>query len=111
MTKSPSGLRQSDAIFARNLLGATPADLNKRSQVLRSAAEDPDLKNAELNKAFVLMQYFGYLRRNPIDPPDNNFNGYNFWVNKLSAFNGDFLKAEMVKAFLSSIEYRGRFGP
>jgi hypothetical protein len=32
-------------------------------------------------------------------------------VAKLNQFNGDFLQAEMVKAFLSSIEYRGRFGP
>jgi hypothetical protein len=57
------------------------------------------------------MEYFGYLRRNPNDPPDNNFNGYNFWLNKLNVFNGDFLQAEMVKAFLNSSEYRGRFGP
>jgi hypothetical protein len=34
-----------------------------------------------------------------------------FWVNKLNQFKGDFLQAEMVKAFLSSAEYRGRFGP
>jgi hypothetical protein len=57
------------------------------------------------------MQYFGYLRRNPNDPPDSNFNGFNFWMNKLNQFKGDFLQAEMVKAFLSSSEYRGRFGP
>jgi len=56
------------------------------------------------------MQYFGYLRRNPNDPPDGNFNGFNFWVSKLNQFNGDFLQAEMVKAFLSSLEYRSRFG-
>ncbi len=46
-------------------LGATPADPAKRASVLRAVAEDQDLKNAEKNKAFVLMQYFGYLRRNP----------------------------------------------
>jgi len=57
------------------------------------------------------MQYFGYLRRNPNDLPDNNFNGYDFWVNKLIQFNNDFLQAEMVKAFLTSLEYRKRFGP
>jgi len=50
-------------------------------------------------------------RRNPNGPPDNSFAGYNFWVGKLIKFNGDFLKAEMVKAFLSSAEYRSRFGP
>jgi hypothetical protein len=57
------------------------------------------------------MQYLGYLRRNPNDAPDNNFDGYNFWLNKLILFNGDFLQSEMVKAFLTSLEYRKRFGP
>jgi hypothetical protein len=56
------------------------------------------------------MQYFGYLRRNPNDEPDGNFAGYNFWLDKLNKFNGDFKAAEMVKAFLSSSEYRKRFG-
>ena len=58
------------------------------------------------------MQYFGYLRRNPNDAPEPglNFAGYNFWLNKLNQFNGDFAKAEIVKAFISSTEYRQRFG-
>jgi len=59
----------------------------------------------------VLMQYFGYLRRNPDDAPDNNFDGYQFWLDKLNQFNGNFVDAEMVKAFLSSLEYQQRFGP
>ena len=29
-------------------------------------AENPVLTNREFNRAFVLMQYFGYLRRNPL---------------------------------------------
>ena len=50
------------------------------------------------------MQYFGYLRRNPNDAPEPglNFDGYNFWLNKLEAFNGDFVQAELVKAFINS---------
>jgi len=36
--------------------------------------------------------------------------GYNFWLSKLDSFGGDFANAEMVKAFLSSVEYRTRFG-
>jgi hypothetical protein len=92
-------------------LGATPADVNKRASVLRSVADDPDLRSAEFNKAFVLMQYFGYLRRNPNDPPDVDFGGYNFWLNKLNSFSGNYINAEMVKAFISSLEYRQRFGP
>ncbi|HKG15281.1 MAG TPA: hypothetical protein VKB12_18295, partial [Pyrinomonadaceae bacterium] len=61
-------------------------------------------------QAFVLMEYFGYLRRNPQDPPDGDRGGYVFWLSKLNEFNGDFIKAEMVKAFISSDEYRHRFG-
>jgi hypothetical protein len=81
-----------------------------RAQVLRSVAEDADLARNEFNKAFVLMQYFGYLRRNPNDAPDTSFVGYDFWLNKLNQFNGNFVAAEMVKAFISSGEYRQRFG-
>jgi len=92
-------------------LGVTPADTAKRASVLRSVAEDADLRSAEFNKAFVLMQYFGYLRRNPDDAPDLNFDGYNFWLGKLNQFNGNFINAEMVKAFIQSTEYRQRFGP
>jgi len=58
----------------------------------------------------VLMQYLGYLRRNPNDLPDTSYAGYTFWLNKLNHFNGDFVAAEMVKAFISSGEYRQRFG-
>jgi hypothetical protein len=53
------------------------------------------------------------LRRNPDAAPEAqlNFAGYNFWLVKLNQFNGDYVSAEMIKAFISSIEYRGRFGP
>jgi len=93
------------------VLGATPADLNKRSQVLRAVAEDQTMKDAEFNRAFVLMQYFGYMRRNPDDTPDTDFSGYNFWLTKMNSFNGNYINAEMVKAFITSDEYRKRFGP
>lgn len=82
-----------------------------RAQVLRTIAEDADLVQMEFNRAFVLMQYFGYLRRNPNDAPDFDFSGYNFWLNKLNEFNGNFVNAEMVKAFIESNEYMKRFGP
>jgi hypothetical protein len=87
----------------------TSADFSARARALRRVAENPTLVQQEFNRAFVLMQYFGYLRRNPNDAPDLNFDGYNFWLNKLNQFNGDFNQAEMVKAFVSSIEYRRRF--
>ena len=48
--------------------------------------------------------------RDPDAAPDSVLSGYNFWLQKLNAFNGDFQKAEMVKAFITSSEYRLRFG-
>jgi hypothetical protein len=88
------------------------ADTGARARVLRRIAENSTLRQQEFNKAFVLMQYFGYLRRNPFDPPELtlNFDGFNFWLNKLEQFNGNFVNAEMVKAFIISGEYRQRFG-
>jgi hypothetical protein len=84
-----------------------------RGQVLRAVAEDPDLYSAEFNRAFVLMQYFGYLRRNPNDAPEASLDyaGYEFWLSKLNQFGGNYINAEMVRAFISSIEYNNRFRP
>ena len=92
------------------LLGATPADSSKRAAVLRAVTDDADLRTRESNRAFVLMQYYGYLRRNPDDPQDVDFAGWKFWLDKLNQFNGNFVEAEMVKAFITSSEYRHRFG-
>jgi hypothetical protein len=81
-----------------------------RVAALRSVADSNSVRQAELNPSFVLAEYFGYLRRNPTDAPDFSDAGYQFWLSKLNSFNGDFVKAEMVKAFIVSQEYRGRFG-
>ena len=90
---------------------ADSSNLTARAKAVRQVAEDADLFRAESNRAFVLSQFFGYLRRNPNDAPDTDYTGHEFWLNKLNAFNGDYVKAEMVKAFISSGEYRQRFGP
>jgi Tol biopolymer transport system component len=110
-----------DILLTNSQIPATPEyrngliadlDAHRKAQVdvLREIIDHPFFKTNEFNRAFVLMQYFGYLRRNPADPPDNNLNGYNFWLNKLNQFGGDFRRAEMVKAFITSSEYRRRFG-
>jgi len=90
---------------------ADTSNVTARSKALRDVAENATLNQQEFNRAFVLMQYFGYLRRNPNDSPDSDFSGYNFWLNKLNQFNGNYANAEMVKAFIVSVEYRQRFGP
>ena len=106
----PSGERSS-AINEFGGAGNT-ADAAARGRALRRVAENSTLGQQELNRAFVLMQYFGYLRRNPNDAPEAglNFDGYNFWLNKLNQFNGNYIDAEMVKAFITAGEYRQRFG-
>ena len=97
---------------------ATSSDVGARGRALRRVVEHATLSTNEFNRAFVLMQYFGYLRRNPNDPQDPDYTGYDFWLTKLNNFTqpGDDVlvrvqKAEMVKAFISAGEYRGRFGP
>jgi glucose/arabinose dehydrogenase len=124
-----------DKLFAN--AGATPTtaernaaiaaygtgDTDGRAAALRSVAESNSVYNAQFNPGFVLMQYIGYLRRNPNDPPDTDFSGYDFWLAKMNSFSlpGENVadpevalrrvrRAEMVRAFIESIEYRGRFG-
>lgn len=94
-----------------------------RAAALKSVIESDTVFNSQYNSAFVLMQYFGYLRRDADDPPDNNFGGYDFWLTKMNQFSlpGENLRdervalnrakrADMVKSFIDSGEYRIRFG-
>jgi len=107
---TPSTTDRNAAINEFGSAGNT-ADVNARSRALRDVAENATLNQQEFNKAFVLMQYYGYLRRNPYDPPELtlDYQGYNFWLGKLNSF-GNYIDAEMVKAFITSDEYRKRFG-
>ncbi|HJQ34029.1 MAG TPA: TIGR03118 family protein, partial [Pyrinomonadaceae bacterium] len=90
--------------FRNSLVAGLNGGTETRATVLRKIAEAEELQTREFNNAFVTMEYFGYLRRDP------DTAGFNFWRDKLNAFNGNFIQAEMVKAFLSSSEYRQRFG-
>jgi CSLREA domain-containing protein len=93
-----------------------------QAAALRSVVESGSVYNRLYNPAFVLMQYFAYLRRDPNAAPDTNFDGYNFWLNKLNSVTlpgedardervalARVRRAEMIRAFLRSSEYRGRF--
>ena len=103
-----------DALFAN--AGVTPAQAERdalvaglrshtetRATVLRKVSDNSEFRRKEQNPAFVLMQYFGYLHRDPDDT------GFNFWLKKLDDNGGDFHKAEMVRAFVEADEYRQRF--
>jgi Tol biopolymer transport system component len=98
------------AEYRNSLVADLDAGRKTQADVLLEIVENAEFKQLETRRALVLMQYFGYLRRNPDDPPDTDFAGYNFWLAKLNSFGGDFRRAEMVKAFISSTEYRKRFG-
>lgn len=74
-----------------------------RARVLQQIAEDDRFVSRKRNEAFVMMEYFGYLRRDPDE------DGYAFWLGKLNQFGGNFEQAEMVKAFIISGEYKARF--
>jgi hypothetical protein len=74
-----------------------------RAGAMQRIAENEQFVNAKRNEMFVMMEYFGYLRRDP------DASGYQFWLNKLNQFGGNFEQAEMVKAFIVSSEYRNRF--
>ena len=73
-----------------------------RAQVLRAVVNFAELEKREYNAAFVLMQYFGYLRRDPDE------GGYQFWLDVLTNGVPNNYKA-MVCAFLTSAELQDRF--
>ena len=122
-TAFPSSMTSAQFVDTLNNNGGNPlsqsqrdqlvADLTSgaktRAQVVRAVAEDSDLVSAEKNKAFVLMQYLGYLRRDPNSGQDTDYTGYDFWLQKLDNHGGDFHAAQMVRSFIVSGEYLNRF--
>jgi len=98
-----------NAVIAEFGSATNTSDVAARARALRDVAENSILQQQEFNRAFVLMQFMGYLRRDPNSGQDTDYTGYEFWLNKLNQFNGNYNAAEMVKAFIVSTEYRGRF--
>ncbi len=83
---------------------ALTGGVKTRAQVLLDVIETGAFKDREFNPAFVLMQYYGYLRRDP------DTEGYNFWLDVLNnRVPGNF--RGMVCAFITSQEYQLRFSP
>jgi hypothetical protein len=103
-----AGITSADQL-RESLISRLDSALETRGSVLRQVSENGDFSNRERNPAFVLMQYFGYLHRNPDEGPDHDLSGFNFWLRKLDDSGGDFRRAEMVRAFLVAGEYRDRF--
>jgi hypothetical protein len=85
-----------------DLINRLTAATLTRGQVVRAIADSDQVGAAEFNPAFVAMQYFGYLRRDP------DTSGYNAWLATINANPADF--RSMVNGFMNSTEYRLRFG-
>jgi Tol biopolymer transport system component len=71
-----------------------------RAQVLRELAESGEVYQKYYNQAFVVMQYFGYLRRDPDIL-------YLDWIKTMDSNGGDY--RAMITGFVNSLEYRQRF--
>lgn len=78
----------------------------RRAEIIQRIADNPSFARSEYSRAFVLMQYFGYLRREPDEE------GYNFWLNSLNTRMSTDPTAHraLVCAFITSAEFQSRFG-
>jgi uncharacterized delta-60 repeat protein len=85
----------------QDVINRLQANQITRAQALRELMESPEVSQRFFNKAFVVVEYFAYLRRNPDA-------AYLHWINVLNT-TGDY--REMIRGFLQSPEYRSRFGP
>jgi len=85
------------------LIAALDNGTKTRGEVLREIVETQAVGDRFFNRAFVTMQYFGYLRRDP------DTIGFQNWLNTLNADPSNF--RHMIFGFLYSTEYRQRFGP
>lgn len=85
------------------LAAALDQQTESRQKLLLAVVEDSELYRREYATGYVLMHFFGYLRRNPDDPPDHDLKGLNFWREWLS-HGGDYRM--ITRAFIESDEYR-----
>jgi hypothetical protein len=88
-----------------NLIGtynSASNTVNSRAAVVRAIADNTAFKQTEYNAAFVLTEYFSFLRRDP------EAAGYNFWLNVLSTGDVNNYRG-MVCSFITSAEYQRRF--
>ncbi len=76
--------------------------MTSRAAVVRSLADNAAFKQTQYNRAFVLTEYFAYLKR------DVDQSGYDFWVGVLTTGDAGNYRG-MVCSFITSAEYQNRF--
>ncbi|HYY58642.1 MAG TPA: PQQ-dependent sugar dehydrogenase, partial [Pyrinomonadaceae bacterium] len=82
-------------------IAALNNNTKSRARVLREVMESPEVDAKFFVESFVVMQYFGYLRR---DPDGLYLN----WIQTMNADPNNY--RQMVNGFMNSLEYRHRFG-
>jgi hypothetical protein len=85
-----------------NKRGAAERIERSRGQILLDFIDNNAFKQREYAQAFITMQYFNYLHRDP------DQEGFNLWLNNLNGAPGNF--SGVTCSFLSSREYQERFG-
>jgi hypothetical protein len=83
------------------LIAALQSGQMTRAQVLRAISESPEVGQKFYTESFVVMQYFGYLRRDPDIL-------YKEWIRIMNQNPAAY--RDMINGFMNSVEYRGRFG-
>ena len=73
--------------------------------MLLAIVNNPDFAEREGKRSLVLLYYFGYLHRNPDDPPDKNLDGFNYWLREVEV-SGDI--GTLARGFMASGEYKGK---
>ena len=94
-----------DDQLSQSLLTGLEQGTETRTTVFRKIVGDPGFYRREYNTAFVLMHYFGYLKRNPNDPPDSDLRGLVYW-RQIVDRSRDY--RSISRAFMESDEYRRR---
>ena len=84
------------------IYGQGTDQLSSRAAVVSSLADNATFKQSQYNPAFVLTEYFAYLRR------DAESTGFNFWVGVLTTGDAGNYRG-MVCSFVTSTEYQNRF--
>ena len=73
-----------------------------RGAVILNVVNNKAFVEKEETRSLVLLHYFGYFHRNPDDPPDNNWNGFNYWITEVEK-SGD--TGRLARGFMASGEY------
>lgn len=92
-----------DAAGREALVSGLSSARETRVTVLLKIVDDPRFIEKEQDRSLVALHYFGYLRRNPDDPPDGDLRGFNFWLREMERYHD---VGRLKAAFKATGEYQ-----